>query len=716
MSSTVEELLPDDSRVLDAAREYLAELEAGRAPDRASYFARFPELAAELTRCFDDIDFTHAGAQALQSAAPRREFGHLPNPLGDFEIVREVGRGGMGVVFEAVQLSLGRRVALKVLPLASALDAKHLQRFKAEANAAAQLQHPNIVPIYAVGNDRGIHYYAMQLISGRSLHTLIRELRGDPGEATGATTAKMGKTAPPSPPTGPKTVRPPRDPAAFRDVARIVAQIADALAYAHDAGVVHRDIKPANLILDDKGVVWITDFGLAQVTADVGLTRSGDIIGTLHYMSPEQASGKQLLIDHRADVYSLGATLYELLTLTPVFSGQDHHTLMIQIVTRDPIPPRHVEPGIPLDLETIVLKALAKTREERYATAGELAADLRRFLDGHPIQARRPGTLERAGKWLRRHPAYRNAAAALLVFGIVLLAISTGLIFREQRKTSNAYKREKQRATEAEQRFELARRSANEMIQIADDELTDHVEQLHVRRRLLEAALRYYEELIALRRDDPDGQADLESTRDGVESVLADLAVMRAAERHMLLSGPDVKDDLGLTAQQRARLADVFQEIWDHGPLRHLDFPRMTKGERSQQLLAEMKEHESVIAGILTPAQFERLRQIALQIHGLHAFREPDIIAALSLTPEQQEQIRNIDRGPPHRPGPPGGPPRRPGPPGRRVRESAEAVSQVMRILTPEQVARWQELVGKPFIARHGPPPDGPGHPDGPPP
>jgi serine/threonine protein kinase len=718
MNPATEELESEDPRLLDAAQEYLTELESGRVPRRATYFARFPDLAAALIQCFDDIDFAHAGVRGLRPVPPP-SFEPPANPLGDFHIVRELGRGGMGVVYEAVQQSLGRRVALKVLPFAAALDARQLQRFKTESHAAAQLHHANIVPVHAVGCDRGIHYYAMQLIEGRPLDRVIRQLRGveSGGSSPKSDSITVDLRNPHIRANGesqrPEPTKPGRNRSSYRQAAEMVVQVAEALEYAHDAGVVHRDIKPANLLLDAKGTVWVTDFGLAQV-ADGGLTRSGDVVGTLHYMSPEQATGRRN-VDHRTDVYSLGATLYELLTLEPIFADADRETLLYRILKEEPQRPRSIDRGIPEDLETIVLKATAKAADERYATAGDMAEDLQRFLDDKPILARRPSIVDRGRKWLRRHPSVVAATILILAFGSIALAASTLLIGQQQRKTKVALNSEKLRAKEAKDRFNLARQSTDEMIQIADEELSDHPEQQRLRRRLLEAALAYYEKFIDLRQNDPDAKADLEVTRKHLELVLDDLAVMRGAARHMMLSESSVQEDLKVSTEQQSRLNVVFREIRDHGPLRMQDMPQTSRAERSQQLLKEMRAHETAIAAILTPIQLARLKQIALQMSGIEAFREPEIAAKLNLTSEQREQIRVMDGGGGSRDGGPGEPPPGwnggpgPRPPGQPNRDGHGDVSGVLVLLMPEQLAIWRELTGMPFTGsrnnfRGGPP------------
>ena len=212
----------------------------------------------------------------------------------------------------------------------------------------------------------------------------------------------------------------------FRNIARLGAEAADALDHAHGLGVLHRDIKPANLLIDEDGALWITDFGLARFRGDLSLTHTGDMVGTLRYMSPEQALARQGVVDQRTDIYSLGATLYELLTLRPAFSGRDHQELLRQIALDEPTSPRRIDPAIPRDLETIVLKGMSKDPSRRYLTAQELAADLKRFFEGRPIVAHRPGMLERGLNWAIRHRELMATAAAIL---FIALIVSTAAIW-----------------------------------------------------------------------------------------------------------------------------------------------------------------------------------------------------------------------------------------------------------------------------------------------
>jgi serine/threonine protein kinase/WD40 repeat protein len=404
--------------------------------------------------------------------------------VGDYRLLREVGRGGMGVVYEAEQLSLGRRVALKLLALQASKGAMVLERFRREAKAAARLHHTNIVPVFEVGQDGDTCFYAMQFIQGQGLDQVIEELRrlrhdspasqvprpavlqpvAPPGVSeaaqslltghfelrnTAATPAPTlpGDAVPTAPADGHVAIAPGPDAASiraekeassslssvesdhrryFQSVARIGHQTATALAYAHARGIIHRDIKPSNLLLDAVGAVWVTDFGLAK-TEDDGLTNPGDLVGTLRYMAPERFRGE---CDVRADVYALGLTLYELLVLKPAFVERDHLRLLEQIKEREPARPRSLDPRIPRDLEIIVLKASDKDPGRRYQTAEELAEDLRRFLAGEPIKARRTGELERLRLWCRRQPAVAGLTAALLLLVLTVAIGSTLLVFR----------------------------------------------------------------------------------------------------------------------------------------------------------------------------------------------------------------------------------------------------------------------------------------------
>ncbi len=440
----------DNPQVIQALREYVSALEAGRQPNRQEFLAQHRDLGDALVECLDGLEFLHRAAPQWQESPPALAIASVEPPaaiqqaapLGDFRLLREIGRGGMGVVYEAEQLSLGRRVALKILPLAATLDPKQLQRFKHEAQAAAHLHHTNIVPVFAVGCERGVHFYAMQFIEGQTLAEVIEELRRKNEECRGSanecpSTFDLLSSFDP----GPSSVA--RRPTFFQVVAQLGVQAAEALEHAHGLGVVHRDIKPANLLVDGRGHLWITDFGLARFQNDPGLTLSGDLVGTLRYMSPEQALAKRGLVDHRSDIYSLGVTLYEFLTLQVVLDGRDREEVLQQLVWEEPRPPRRWNAALPRELETIVLKAMEKIPESRYATAQELADDLRRFLEDKPIRARRPTLRDRAIKWARRHKSAVAAAVVVLLVAVAALTVSTILIGLEQIRTQQEQNRTK---------------------------------------------------------------------------------------------------------------------------------------------------------------------------------------------------------------------------------------------------------------------------------
>jgi serine/threonine protein kinase len=520
----------EDARVIRALEEYRALLEAGDKPDRDAFLTRYPEIAQSLAECLDGLDFVHQAAPQLSQPAAidgvtsDAEI-QAEGPLGDFRIVREVGRGGMGVVYEAVQISLGRRVALKVLPFAAAMDPKQLQRFKNEAQAAAFLQHTNIVPVYYVGCERGVHFYAMQYIEGQPLEVVIQNQRRQHNrqrapKAEGTGPQPTVAFSPPRTGASPSAITAQPVQAAlsteqsissrefFQNVARLGTQAAEALDHAHQQGILHRDIKPANLLLDVRGNLWITDFGLARFQNETRLSMTGDLIGTLRYMSPEQALAKRVVVDHRTDIYSLGVTLYELLTLEPAFHGSDREEVLRQIAFEEPRPPRRLNKPIPVELETIVLKAMEKNPAERYATAKDLAEDLRRFLEEKPIRARRPTLVQRAVKWSRRHRSVVWAAALLTVITMIALAVSTVLIAKERAAAQANYLR-------AQRNLETAYAVLDEIyLDVAERRLARERHLTSKDRQMLERALAFYEQFAS--QNNPEPQVRLKT----VESYL----------------------------------------------------------------------------------------------------------------------------------------------------------------------------------------------------
>ena len=474
--------------VEELAEEFLARYRDGQHPSLTEFVQRLPEHAEEIRELFPMLVEIEHAADREDSGSIRTEQIEQPEQIGDYRIVREIGRGGMGVVYEAVQQSLGRHVALKVLPAKTYPDELALQRFRREATAAANLHHTNIVPVFEVGQQDGISYYAMQFIQGQSFDKVIQELRQQvndgaiapqlPSHFSGdvvsqeAITDKIplasatkhavaaestqvdvsGRVPIDDASTNKRHTPPDSMPflptdgsaeIAFREYCRSVAivghQVAQALAYAHGRGVVHRDIKPANLLLDANSVVWLTDFGMAKIDAEP-LTRTGDILGTIHYMAPERFQGE---CDERADIYAAGLTIYELLTLTPAFQSSDRLQLMELIAKQEPAQPRSLNPRIPRDLETIILKAVEKEPKARYRSAADLADDLQCFLDDRPIQARKVGVAERFVRWSRRNPML-SGLSMTVVLGLLLAFVGATV-------TAIVLKTSHDRAVEAEQ-------------------------------------------------------------------------------------------------------------------------------------------------------------------------------------------------------------------------------------------------------------------------
>ena len=347
--------------------------------------------------------------------------------LGDFVIIREVARGGMGVVYEARQVSLNRKVALKVLAGALCLTPKAVRRFHLEARAAARLHHTNIVPVYATGHQNGVYYYVMELIDGPSLDQVIRRLRQNvdggwanvsPAYNGAADTELSGserRAITPAGPTSAAAVSRDSQMEQFDAVAGMIAGAADALDHAHAHGVIHRDIKPANLLLGPDGRISVNDFGLARMREEPGLTMTGEFFGTPAYMSPEQITAGRTPLDHRSDIYSLGATLYEMLTHQPPFAGEQRDQVLAKIIHKEPKRPTRLNKRIPRDLETICLKAMEKDPDRRYQTAGAMAEDLRRYLNRYAILARRAGPVNQVKKWMKRHPGLTAGLACAAV-------------------------------------------------------------------------------------------------------------------------------------------------------------------------------------------------------------------------------------------------------------------------------------------------------------
>jgi serine/threonine protein kinase/WD40 repeat protein len=422
------------------ADEFLDRMRRGERPVVSEFLARAPDRAGELEQLLsalllvedvrDESDATTAiGRAATSSQAPDLK------RLGDFRILRELGRGGMGIVYEAEQESLNRHVAIKVLAPVTARSAQSLQRFLREARAAAQLHHTNIVPVFGVGERDGLHYYAMQFIRGLSLDKVLSEVRrlkaGAPEDRTLDQTTIQPALA----------VAGGSDEHYARSIARIGLQVARALEYAHQQGTLHRDIKPSNILLDVNGVAWVTDFGLAKAVEDDDLTRTGDLVGTIRYMAPERFRGR---CDSRCDEYSLGLTLYELLALRPAFDASDRESLLYQVNRVEPPRLRSLIPAVPVDLETIVHKAIEKEAAHRYDGADTLADDLQCFLEDRPIAARRVSSTERLTRWARRNPGLATLGtvlAGMLALVVAVIAVANVRLRQQQEATMKNLRR-----------------------------------------------------------------------------------------------------------------------------------------------------------------------------------------------------------------------------------------------------------------------------------
>jgi serine/threonine protein kinase len=727
----------DDPRLLAVVREYMAAVESGRRPKRHEFVARHPEIAADLSACLQGLAFVNSAAAEVNGPV-EDAFAHsevnTERALGDFRLLREIGRGGMGVVYEAIQLSLGRRVAVKILPMTAALDPRHLERFRNEAQAAAQLHHTNIVPVYAVGCERSVHFYAMQLIDGQSLAQVIEELRQaasfrqtpprpssdlpysaerwrtseisrnsrfEEKSGTALITADAPAFSALEPATNLTSVHTAKRLEYFRAIAAMVLQAAEALAYAHRLRVVHRDIKPANLLLDSRGTLWITDFGLAQMYSDSNLTQTGDLLGTLRYMSPEQASGRAVVLDQRTDIYSLGITFYELLTLERAFPGTTREQLMQQIKSVEPRSPRSIDRKIPVELENIICKATAKEAGERYPSAEALAEDIQRFLHDEPVLAKPPSLWNKAVKWTWRHRTATMYAMIVLLLGFVGAVVSGGLIAREQRLTAAAYVREQHRAQEANQQRELAQRNFTQARQAVDfftlmtiNDIPPAPDMLQVRRGLLEASLNYYQSFLEQQPGDSSVDAQLNAAKTQVTTVLAELGAvdefMRADFEVRLLAYRFVQEDLGLSPAQVARAESLV--LHDPSQLsigKSLD--SMTSPQIRELMLQESAGRGSAITEILTPLQSKRLHEISRQIRGVFAFSDPDVAAALSLTPTQKEFLRTacaeIYK------------PRGPDLPTASVEKAMmqTAVAALLARMDSGQVREWQAMTGRTY-------------------
>ncbi len=421
MSDSQKSELQDDPQFQSILAECLEKLERGESLDREAIEARHPDYAEQLREFLDDHELLRQMATAEQdeivldptiaSGSGHNSFaaGESIQYIGEYRILSEIARGGMGIVFKARQRNLKRIVALKMILAGRLANEADKERFRREAQVAAGLKHPNIVPVHEIGEYKGHHYFTMDFIEGQSLAEALRD----------------------------ETLAP-------RRAAEITKTIAEAVHYAHQQGTLHRDLKPANVILDAYDKPHITDFGLAKIAADDSgessndLTATGQILGTPSYMSPEQASGTHALVGPASDIYSLGAVLYACLTGRAPFVADSAVDTLMQVIHDEPAPPRTLNSKLPRDLETICLKCLHKEPQRRYGSAAELGDDLGRWLSNEPIKARRVSFAEKGWLWCKRRPAVSGMGVAILLVAIVAASAIGVQHHRNERKRAES--------------------------------------------------------------------------------------------------------------------------------------------------------------------------------------------------------------------------------------------------------------------------------------
>ncbi|MCA9199751.1 MAG: protein kinase [Planctomycetales bacterium] len=454
---------PNDERIAQACDEFLAELEAGKSPCYETYLEKYSQIAHQLRPHLEGIAYVVNATNRLKSGSDPQHSSLITkftaNQLGGYQLGEVIGRGGMGIVYQAESTMTGETVAIKVLSGPFDWNPTRQQRFRNEALIAERLIHSNIVPVYSSGEQHGIHYLVMKLVRGRSLTQQLswwRQVSDQQDHLNSIASV-------------------PPEPIRLRQVADWTRQIAFALHYAHQSGVLHRDIKPSNILVNDAGHAYLTDFGLAQLD-DMQLTSTGDVLGTWRYMSPEQALGRRAEMGPQSDIYSLGATLFELCTLCPMFAGEDRGEVLQQIITGTARHPRGLNPIIPRELETIILKATYAEPSNRYESAEALGKDLGRFLDGKPVVASRTSAADWFVTYVKRHRQF----ALLAMFSSLLLAcvfsVSFLLIWRAQQKTKFALTQAQQQTSQAQQLLYLA--DMQQAFDAWNSERTDKVQKI----------------------------------------------------------------------------------------------------------------------------------------------------------------------------------------------------------------------------------------------
>ncbi len=470
-------------RLVALLDSYLVEMENGRSPDREQLIAANPDLEVELREALESIDLLQRFE--LPTSAPlnltpsnSHRVWEKPQRIGPYDIGEELGRGAMGVVYSATLRSTQTEVAIKVLLGTWSREKQRIERFQREARAAESLNHPNIIPVYDIGNEDGHYFYTMKRIEGESLSQFIS---GQPRNPTA-------------------------EDARFKKLAAWFAQVADALHAAHASGIVHRDVKPSNLLIDEQDHIWITDFGLAQIDDGATLTRSGDLVGTFQYMSPEQASGRPETVDRRTDIYSLGVTMFETFTGRQPFAELEAAQLIQAIRTLEPHRPRYYTPAIPIELETIIQRAMRPDKADRYSSALELAEDLNRFANGEKVLATRVTLAERLTRWSANHAGLVMACLVIAVGCVAALSLHNVMIQHERSKTFAEL-------TRGDANYRQARAAVDTLGMQVADRLMAIPGAEAIRQDVLAETLNYYESFITASNNDPRLTADVAQTR-----------------------------------------------------------------------------------------------------------------------------------------------------------------------------------------------------------